>query len=155
MTWVLLTAAEPDKGYPSAPVVYLCSCFGAGILVAVILMFYWRIGLYLLAGKSTFLTKDTTSHQHLTGEVSSYSGRRLHPFDLHLFLATRPHLAQRLRATVHRTRLRDRWHLGHVSDRIRYRHHFHFLPRQLLVHHRPRPTHSHGLHQWPKIHARR
>lgn len=51
VTWMILTAAEPlGHGYPRASVVYTCSCFGAGVLLALVLMFYWRVGLYFLPG---------------------------------------------------------------------------------------------------------
>lgn len=51
VTWMILTAAEPlDHGYPRASVVYTCGCFGAGVILATVLMFYWRVGLYFLPG---------------------------------------------------------------------------------------------------------
>ncbi|CDS14239.1 hypothetical protein LRAMOSA06409 [Lichtheimia ramosa] len=49
VTWMILTAAEPlGNGYPRASIVYSCGCFGAGIILAGVLMFYWRVGLYFL-----------------------------------------------------------------------------------------------------------
>lgn len=51
VTWMILTAAEPlGNGYPRASIVYSCGCFGAGIILAGVLMFYWRVGLYFLPG---------------------------------------------------------------------------------------------------------
>lgn len=59
LCWVLLTAAEPYEGYPHAPVVFLCATFGAGAILAVITMTYWKLTIYLLGGKFSFRTERT------------------------------------------------------------------------------------------------
>ncbi|KAI9272445.1 hypothetical protein BY458DRAFT_424005, partial [Sporodiniella umbellata] len=48
VTWVLLSALEPSRGYPSA--LCLSLAVGVGTLFALVNVFCWRMGLFLLCG---------------------------------------------------------------------------------------------------------
>ncbi|EIE91253.1 hypothetical protein RO3G_15964 [Rhizopus delemar RA 99-880] len=52
ITWVCLKTVEPPKGYPLSSTVYLCSCVGAGLVFAIVTLYFWRVALYLLCGNT-------------------------------------------------------------------------------------------------------
>ncbi|KAG0173373.1 hypothetical protein DFQ30_008111 [Apophysomyces sp. BC1015] len=55
LSWVLLTAAEPVAGYPSSTIVYLCTCFGVGLLLAGVAMICWKLTMCALGGLAGFV----------------------------------------------------------------------------------------------------
>ncbi|KAF7730962.1 hypothetical protein EC973_001008 [Apophysomyces ossiformis] len=55
ISWVLLTAAEPRTCYPSSSVVYVCTCFAVGLLVAGIATVCWRCTMHLLGSLAGFV----------------------------------------------------------------------------------------------------
>ncbi|KAI9255375.1 hypothetical protein EDC94DRAFT_523955, partial [Helicostylum pulchrum] len=50
VSWVVLHAAEPERGYASPSTVYLGCSLGVGGLFAVASLFCWKATVYLLCG---------------------------------------------------------------------------------------------------------
>lgn len=55
ITWIGLTNGEPAGGYPHREIVYITVIVGLGLLGAVLFMFFWFIGIYLIGGLCGFL----------------------------------------------------------------------------------------------------
>jgi hypothetical protein len=49
MTWIGLVNNEPAGGWPLGDVIYICVSAGLGILGAILLVFLYPIGIYVLA----------------------------------------------------------------------------------------------------------
>lgn len=50
MTWIGLINNEPAGGWPLGDLIYICVSAGLGILGAFMFMFFYQVGVYLLAG---------------------------------------------------------------------------------------------------------
>lgn len=50
MTWIGLINNEPAGGWPLGDLIYICVSTGLGILGAFMFMFFYQVGVYLLAG---------------------------------------------------------------------------------------------------------
>jgi hypothetical protein len=54
VTWIGLTNGEPAGGYPHQDIIYVTVIIGLGLLGALLLMFFWFVGIYLI-GSTYFL----------------------------------------------------------------------------------------------------
>jgi hypothetical protein len=55
VTWIGLTNGEPAGGYPHQDIIYVTVIIGLGLLGALLLMFFWFVGIYLIG--STYFFK--------------------------------------------------------------------------------------------------
>jgi hypothetical protein len=61
ITWIGLTNGEPAGGYPHREIVYITVIVGLGLLGAVLFMFFWFIGIYLIGGRCFLFYRKSRS----------------------------------------------------------------------------------------------
>lgn len=107
IAWMLLTAAEPKDGYPSAPVVFVSACFGTGLLTALACMKFWKVTLYILGGQQYNWSSAQNTKDANICNTSIFWLRAGH---LCVVLESGPYIVQRLRQAVHERRIQRRRH---------------------------------------------